>query len=230
MGKISGIYDHYLGTGRKKIQFSLYLFGIIISSLGLALLIISGVGVAPGDSVAVGVSEKFGFKIGHTLIVGFILLVLVNAWIEKKRPRIESLIPIFLRGVTLNLWLYQVLNNQLLEVFWAQWSVFAIGMVLLGLGIGMYLRSPFPHIPVDHFMMIVNEKTNQSKRIVRILFEGLLALIGLLLGGWDVVGWGTVLAALFLGPIIQYFYGVTGFIERLSNPKQHPKNSKSVLE
>lgn len=227
---MQNLYNHYLGTGKKKIQFALYLFGIIISSLGLALLIVSSVGVAPGDSVAVGLSEKFGPKVGYFLIIGFIILVGVNAVIERKRPRIESLFPILLRGLTLNFWLYQVLNNQSIETLWIQWSVFAIGLVLLGLGIGMYLRAPFPHIPVDHFMMIVNKKTNQSKGFVRILFEGALALIGLSLGGWDVVGLGTIIAALFLGPIIQYFFGITGFIEKLSEPKKQSSKTNSVLE
>jgi len=216
MERISQMWHHYFGNKRKKLQFLLYLFGIIISSLGLALLIISAAGVAPGDSVAVGLSERFDIKVGYFLIVGFIILVLVNAWIEKKRPRFESLFPILLRGGTLNLWLYQVLGDIRMDVLWAQWSVFTIGVLLLGLGIGMYLRAPFPHIPVDHFMMIVNERTNQSKRFVRILFEAALALLGLFLGGWDVVGIGTVITAIFLGPIIQYFYNITEFVEKLS--------------
>ncbi|KGX85943.1 YczE/YyaS/YitT family protein [Pontibacillus marinus] len=216
MERISQMWHHYFGNKRKKLQFLLYLFGIIISSLGLALLIISAAGVAPGDSVAVGLSERFNIKVGYFLIVGFIILVLVNSWIEKKRPRFESLFPILLRGGTLNLWLYQVLGDIRMDVLWAQWSVFTIGVILLGLGIGMYLRAPFPHIPVDHFMMIVNERTNQSKRFVRILFEAALALLGLFLGGWDVVGIGTVITAIFLGPIIQYFYNITEFVEKLS--------------
>jgi len=216
MERISQLWQHYFGNKRKKLQFLLYLFGIIISSLGLALLIISAAGVAPGDSVAVGLSERFDIKVGYFLIVGFIILVVVNAWIEKKRPRFESLFPILLRGGTLNFWLYQVLGDIRMDVLWAQWSVFTIGVILLGLGIGMYLRAPFPHIPVDHFMMIVNERTNQSKRFVRILFEAALALLGLFLGGWDVVGIGTVITAIFLGPIIQYFYNITEFVEKLS--------------
>ncbi|MFC0523408.1 YitT family protein [Pontibacillus salicampi] len=228
MQKIQQIYDHYLGNKRKKFQFVLYLFGIIISSLGLALLFKSGVGVAPGDTVAFGLSERFNIKVGYFLIAGFIALVLINAKIEGKRPRFESILPILLRGLSLNVWLYTILGEEKLELIWAQWSVFSLGVFLLGLGIAVYLRSPFPHIPVDHFMVVVNQRTNQSKRFVRILFEGGLALLGFLLGGWEVVGVGTLITALFLGPIIQFFFEKSDFIERLGHTNK--TRSDSVLE
>ncbi|KGP71485.1 YczE/YyaS/YitT family protein [Pontibacillus yanchengensis] len=225
MSNISQMYNHYLGNRNKKIQFVLYLFGIIISSLGLALLFKSGVGVAPGDTVAFGLAERTNIKVGYFLIAGFVALVLINAKIAGQRPKFESIIPSLLRGLTLNVWLYQILGESKFEVWWAQWGIFGIGVIFLGLGIGMYLRSPFPHIPVDHFMMVVNEKTNSSKRFVRILFEAGLALIGFLLGGWDVVGIGTLITALFLGPIIQFFYDITEFIERLGAQGRHKSNT-----
>ncbi|WP_051239802.1 YczE/YyaS/YitT family protein [Pontibacillus halophilus] len=201
------------------LQLMLYFMGIFVSSLGLALLIISGVGVAPGDSVAVGLAERTPISVGVFLIIGFVALVMINALIEKKRPRFESIIPSVIRGLTLNFWLYLIFNNQVLDVLWLQWTVFAIGVVCIGLGIAVYLHAPFPHIPVDHFMMVVNENTNQSKRFVRVLFEGVLALIGFVLGGFDVVGWGTLITALMLGPFIQWFYEKTYFLEDIAPPK-----------
>ncbi|KGX87383.1 hypothetical protein N784_15925 [Pontibacillus litoralis JSM 072002] len=205
----------------------LYLAGIIVSSLGLALLFKSGVGVAPGDTVAFGLAERFDIRVGYFLIAGFVALVMVNAKIEKKRPRFESILPILLRGFSLNIWLYDILGDSQFEIWWVQWSVFVLAVVLFGLGTGVYLRSPLPHIPVDHFMMVVNERTNQSKRFIRIIFEFSLAFLGFLLGGWGVVGFGTLITALFLGPIIQYSFEKTAFIERLSHPKT---KSKSVLQ
>ncbi|MBM7551152.1 YczE/YyaS/YitT family protein [Thalassobacillus pellis] len=184
--------------------FIIYLIGIVVSSLGLALIIKSGLGVGPGDSVAVGIAMHSPITVGNVLIISFVILLLINAWIEKKRPVFESLLPIIIRGWTLDLFLYTTFEGADFEVWWSKWLVFTIGLLAMGIGIAVYLRTPFPRIPLDHFMMIMNKKTKQSKSSVRIFSESFLALIGYLLGA--PVGIGTLLVALLLGPIINIFY------------------------
>ncbi|MFG6116319.1 YitT family protein [Halobacillus sp. MO56] len=189
---------------RHLILFLLYLAGIVLSSLGLAMIIKSGLGVGPGDSVAVGVSMHLPVSVGTVLIISFIILLLINAWIEKKRPVYESILPIVVRGWTLDIFLYNMLPESGYDLWWTQWLIFTLGLLAMGAGIALYLRTPFPRIPLDHFMMIVNKKTNQSKSSVRIFAESGLALIGYLLGA--PVGIGTLIVALSTGPVIQFFY------------------------
>ncbi|WP_181349286.1 YitT family protein [Thalassobacillus sp. CUG 92003] len=201
--------------------FIIYLAGLVVSSLGLALIIKSGLGVGPGDSVAVGLSMHFPITVGNFMIIAFVVLLLANAWLEKKRPQFESLIPILIRGRTLDIFLYGTLDHADYTQMWSQWTAFAIGLIALGAGVAVYLRTPFPRIPLDHFMMIMNEKTNQSKGFVRILSESTLALIGFLLGA--PVGIGTLIVALGVGHLIQWFYQLSRPIANLwARPsKQH---------
>ena len=138
------------------------------------------------------------------MIIAFVILLLVNAWLEKKRPQFESLIPIIIRGRTVDIFLYGLLENVQYDVWWGQWGVFTLGLLATAVGVAVYLRTPFPRIPLDHFMMIMNEKTNQSKSSVRIFSESGMALIGFLLGA--PVGIGTLIVALLLGPFIQWSY------------------------
>ncbi|MYL51102.1 membrane protein [Halobacillus litoralis] len=184
--------------------FIIYVAGLVVSSLGLALIIKSGLGVGPGDSIAVGLSMHFPVTVGSVMIVAFVILLLVNAKLEHKRPQFESLIPIIIRGRTLDIFLYGMLENMEYEAWWAQWGIFLIGLLATAVGISVYLRTPFPRIPLDHFMMIMNEKTNQSKSTVRIFSESGMALIGFLLGA--PVGFGTLIVALLLGPLIQWSF------------------------
>ncbi|GGC73496.1 hypothetical protein GCM10007216_00160 [Thalassobacillus devorans] len=185
------------------ILFIIYLAGIVISSLGLAMIIKSGLGVGPGDSVAVGISMHLPVSVGTVLIISFIILLLINARIERKRPVYESILPIVVRGWTLDIFLYNVLPEGY-DLWWSQWLVFTLGLLAMGAGIALYLRTPFPRIPLDHFMMIVNKRTNQSKSSVRIFAESGLALVGYLLGA--PVGIGTLIVALSTGPVIQMFF------------------------
>ncbi|MBX0357256.1 YitT family protein [Halobacillus sp. Nhm2S1] len=184
--------------------FIIYVAGLVVSSLGLALIIKSGLGVGPGDSIAVGLSMHLPVTVGSVMIVAFVILLLVNAKLEHKRPQFESLIPIIIRGRTLDIFLYGLLENMEYEAWWAQWGIFSLGLFATAVGISVYLRTPFPRIPLDHFMMIMNEKTNQSKSTVRIFSESGMALIGFLLGA--PVGFGTLIVALLLGPLIQWTF------------------------
>lgn len=204
--------------------FLIYLTGLIVSSLGLALIIQSGLGVGPGDSVAVGLSMHFPVTVGTVMIIAFVILLLVNAWLEKKRPQFESLIPIIIRGRTVDIFLYGILENVNYEVWWAQWGIFTLGLIATAVGVAVYLRTPFPRIPLDHFMMIMNEKTNQSKSSVRIFTESAMALVGYLLGA--PVGFGTLIVALLLGPIIQWSFQLARPVASLwSEPPQRSKAS-----
>ncbi|ARI78162.1 YczE/YyaS/YitT family protein [Halobacillus mangrovi] len=205
--------------------FLIYLTGLIVSSLGLALIIQSGLGVGPGDSVAVGLSMHFPVTVGTVMIIAFVILLLVNAWLEKKRPQFESLIPIIIRGRTVDIFLYGILENVNYEVWWAQWGIFTLGLIATAVGVAVYLRTPFPRIPLDHFMMIMNEKTNQSKSSVRIFTESAMALVGYLLGA--PVGFGTLIVALLLGPFIQWSFQLARPVASLwSEPHQRTKATR----
>ncbi|MCA0983940.1 DUF6198 family protein [Halobacillus yeomjeoni] len=203
--------------------FIIYIAGLVVSSLGLALIIQSGLGVGPGDSVAVGLSMHFPITVGTVMIIAFVILLLINAWLERKRPQFESLIPIIIRGRTVDIFLYGVLENVDYQVWWAQWGIFSLGLLATALGVALYLRTPFPRIPLDHFMMIMNEKTNQSKSSVRIFTESGMALIGFLLGA--PVGFGTLIVALLLGPLIQWSFQLFRPVANIwSRPHQRSKS------
>ncbi|RWZ55272.1 membrane protein [Halobacillus fulvus] len=204
--------------------FIIYLAGLTVSSLGLALIIQSGLGVGPGDSIAVGLSMHLPVTVGSVMIVAFVILLLVNAWLEKKRPQFESLIPIIIRGRTVDIFLYGLLADMNYDIWWAQWGIFSLGLIATAVGVAVYLRTPFPRIPLDHFMMIMNEKTNQSKSSVRIFTESGMALVGFLLGA--PVGIGTLIVALLLGPFIQWSYHLSRPVALLwSDPP--PKKQKA---
>lgn len=182
----------------------IYSAGLLVSSLGLALIIKSNLGAGPGDSIAVGLSYHTPVTVGTFMIIAFTILLIVNAILEKKRPQYESLIPSIIRGRTLDFFLYGTLENVNPDAWYSQAGIFALGILATAVGISFYLRTPFPRIPLDHFMMVMNNRTNQSKGVVRNLMEGAMALTGYFLGG--PVGIGTVMVVFLLGPLIQWTF------------------------
>jgi uncharacterized membrane protein YczE len=77
------------------------------------------------------------------------------------------------------------------------------GIVLNGLAGGMYIGSQFGAGPRDGLMTGLVRRTGRSIRLVRTSLELTVLALGWLLGG--VVGVGTVLYALAIGPLVQIF-------------------------
>ena len=75
------------------------------------------------------------------------------------------------------------------------------GVVLNALATALYIGSQFGPGPRDGLMTGLHRRTGVSIRLVRTGLEVLVVAIGLVLGG--VVGLGTVLYALAIGPLVQ---------------------------
>ena len=69
------------------------------------------------------------------------------------------------------------------------------------MGIGIYMEAQFPKTPIDGLMIAIGNRFGWSLNISRISIEACGVIIGFLLGG--PVGFGTLVAALLLGKVIQ---------------------------
>ena len=181
----------------------IYLSGLATAALGIALIILSFVGAGPWDAVATGLANHLGLTIGTWSIISQIVFTMITWLLEKTRFRIESLIPIAIRSIFLDIWIYVVLANADFASSWViQWSAFIMGLILTAVGIGIYMEARFPKTPIDGLMVAISEKLSWSLNKSRMTIEITGVIIGFLLSG--PVGLGTVVTALFLGRIIQF--------------------------
>ena len=183
-------------------RIAIYLVGLAITSLGMACIILTYIGAGPWDAVAVGFTNHLGLTIGFWSIVSQAMFILVTWILERTRVRFDSIIPIVIRSCFLDIWIYFVLGNvHFSSSLESQWFTFILGLVLAGLGMGIYLEAKFPKTPVDGLMVAISNRFNWTLSKSRVGIEACGAMIGFLLGG--PVGLGTVVIALFLGKIIQ---------------------------
>jgi uncharacterized membrane protein YczE len=80
-------------------------------------------------------------------------------------------------------------------------------VVLNGLAGAVYIGSQLGPGPRDGLMTGLAARTGRSLRLVRIGIELTVLLVGVLLGG--TIGIGTVLYALAIGPLVQFFLRFT---------------------
>lgn len=189
-----------LSSGRVPLRLLNLFIGLTLYALAMALIIRAQLGVDPWDVFHLGLANYLPFSLGVIVILTAALVLL--AWIPLKQwPGLGTIANALYLGVALDFFLWvlpevQGLNWQIL--------VFAVAIMINGLGGAMYIGSHFGAGPRDGLMTGLHLRTGASIRLVRTLLELSVLGLGWLLGG--PVGVGTVAYALLIGPATQLFF------------------------
>ncbi|MBR1742795.1 MAG: hypothetical protein IJ733_13190 [Lachnospiraceae bacterium] len=89
----------------------------------------------------------------------------------------------------------------------SRWCIFFVALACFIVSVAIYINSDLGVAPYDALPIIITEKlTNRFPKfpgfLIRIFWDGMAILIGILAGGIPIIG--IVLMALFLGPVISY--------------------------
>lgn len=175
----------------------LLLFGLAMFGAGIALHIRSNLGLSPWDVFHQGLARRTSLSFGTvTIIVGGAVFL---GWIPL-RQRIGP--ATLLNPVVVGL----VIDRVLLLVDDAagplRWLYLLGGLVLFGVGSGLYIGARLGPGPRDGLMTGLAEK-GLSIRLARFTIEGAMLAAGWLLGGS--VGIGTLVFTALIGPLVQFF-------------------------
>jgi uncharacterized membrane protein YczE len=162
------------------------------------MLVAAGLGVSPWTVLAQGLSTKLPMSIG--LATFFVSVLVLLLWIPlRERPGLGTISNAIVIAIALQVSLLylprpQTFAMQLLEVLF--------GIAAIGLGSGLYLTTNLGPGPRDGWMTGIHNRTGWPVPAVRMSIEVVVLAIGWLLGG--IVGLGTVLFALLIGPSVGY--------------------------
>ncbi|MEV0848728.1 hypothetical protein AB0J21_23125 [Streptomyces sp. NPDC049954] len=173
--------------------------GLVLYGVSSALLLRSGLGLEPWNVLNEGVAERTGLSIGTiTVLLGAVILLL---WIPlRQRPGLGTLSNVVLVGVSMDAALSVLPDAH----GWApRVGVMAGGILLNGVATGLYIAARFGSGPRDGLMTGLHRVTGRSLRLCRTAVEVAVVVTGFALGG--TLGVGTVLYALAIGPLAQYF-------------------------
>lgn len=188
-----------LRAGRLAVRLPLLLIGLFLYGASMAMVLRGTLGQIPWDVLHVGVSHHIPLSFG-TIVIGVSLLVLLG-WIPlRQKPGLGTIGNALLIGPSADLVL-SVLDAPT-QLGW-RFALLIGGIVLNGIATGMYIGSQFGPGPRDGLMTGIARVTGGSIRLVRTGIEIAVVVVGWFLGG--VVGLGTVLYALAIGPLAQLF-------------------------
>ncbi|MGM0752879.1 MAG: YczE/YyaS/YitT family protein [Bacillota bacterium] len=182
------------------LRWSFFFTGLLVLAFGISLTIKGkDLGIGPWDVFHYGLFKQLGLTIGTwSIIAGFVILFVTGIG-TKSFPKVGAFINMLLIGIFIDLFNYILPDPQSLL---AQSIVFAIGIVVIGYGIGLYVSADLGAGPRDSLMLLVVEKTGWKVQWVRNGMEIIVFFFGWLLGG--PVGIGTVIIALGLGSIVGF--------------------------
>ena len=173
------------------------LAGLFVYGLGVALTVHAGIGIAPWDVLAQGISIQTGLSFGvATVAVSIIVLI---CWIPLKvKPGFATVANALLVGLFADFWL-MILPD--LTAYWQQLAVFMLGVVVVAIATGLYISSRLGSGPRDGLMQGTANALDKPFWIIRTAFEGSVLTIGWLMGGQ--VREGTLIFALTIGYLVQ---------------------------
>ena len=178
-------------------RLSILIFGLFVYGLGVAMTVQAGLGIAPWDVFAQGISIQTGLSFGVSTVVVSALVLL--AWIPLKvKPGIGTVANAILIGLFADLWLLLLPE---LNVYWQQLVMFLIGVAIVAIATGLYISSELGSGPRDGLMQGTANAFDKPFWLIRTGFEGTVLTFGWLMGGQ--VREGTLIFGLSIGYLVQ---------------------------
>ena len=186
-----------LRAGRLVERLVRLVVGLVLYGVSLAMMVRGALGLAPWDVLHSGLIRHVPITLGQAVVVmSFVVLLL---WIPlRERPGLGTIANAVVVGLSCDAAL-ALLGEPAALVPRA--GLMVGGVLLCGFASALYIGAQLGRGPRDGLMTGLSRRTGRSIRLVRTGLEVAVVLVGLALGG--VLGLGTVLYALAIGPVTQ---------------------------
>jgi uncharacterized membrane protein YczE len=200
------------------------LAGLALYGVSMAMMIRSTLGLDPWDVFHAGIATHVPLTFGQvTIVVGALVLLL---WVPLRQwPGLGTIANVVVIGLAADAGLALIDPPGSM---WARVLLLGFGIVLNGVAGGLYIGSQLGPGPRDGLMTGFARRTGLSIRLVRTTIEVLVLSVGWLLGG--PVGLGTVLYAVSIGPLVQFFLPRLTVDLRLADGSETSVDGVSIVE
>lgn len=173
--------------------------GLFLYGFTMAMLVESTLGLDPWDVFHEGVANHVDLTFGQVVIAtGAIILLL---WIPLRQlPGIGTILNVLIIGLAADFGLAVIAQP---DDLWLRVLLLIGGVVGNGFAGALYIGAALGAGPRDGLWLGLVRRTGRSVRFWRTAIEVTVLAVGFALGG--TVGLGTVLYALTIGPIVQFF-------------------------
>ncbi|MCD8139141.1 MAG: hypothetical protein LUE17_05090 [Planctomycetaceae bacterium] len=192
------------------VRLALMLAGLTVAHLGVTLFILPALGSDPFTIFVQGWAWQTGLSVGTCHVIILCLLMIVMLLTTRGYVLPGTIVCSFCGGPIIDLfsWLLRGVISPASPMAVRIASMLAGCAVLAG-GMALVIKSDAGTGANDLVAVILTDKLGRFQfRWVRVCCDIFFAVTGFLLGG--VLGFGSLAAALLVGPIAQFFFPYTG--------------------
>jgi len=177
--------------------------GVVICSFSVGFYRLSAFGTDPYQCLAAGVDNYVPLSFGNVLTIMNCLLLVVVLFVRRRYVGIATLFTVFLTGyiVDFSVWVLEGLNIEMTMPVRIVYLI--IGVVVMCFASSLYITSDLGVSAYDAQALMLSDNGKAPFRFVRIGTDLVCVTIGFLMGAK--VGVGTLVAAFFMGPLIDFF-------------------------
>lgn len=193
-------------------RYVLFILGLFILSLGIALATKGNLGVSPVSSIPYVLSLSLPFTLGQITIVIQMIYVLIEIAILRKNFKPFNFLQI---GVVVLFGYFNDFSLMLVsgvhaQHYPAQWLICIISMFLIALGVNMEVRAGVLMLAIDGLVVAISKTFHidfGKVKVVSDCTQVIIAVVCSLLLAHQLQGVreGTVAAAVFVGMIIKLY-------------------------
>lgn len=192
------------------------LFGMLLLGMGINFILAANIGTDAVTAAVTGIFNLIGsVTFGTAQIIFGVIFVGTGFFIDKKKIGIGTVIATFAAGIFIDLFnpfISQILPSN--PNLFMSVVILLIGLIINGIGIAIYLSAEFGVGAGEILAVIISEKKQWQFRYVKIVSDILMLSFGFICGA--VIGIGTVISALVIGPIVQ---AVLPIVKKVYNEK-----------
>jgi uncharacterized protein len=188
--------------GLKLIQYFLFFLGLTFFGLGNALAVkVKYVGLHPWEVLNVALYQRFGLTIGTWGVICGLVLIIISFFVARSYISIGTILNALCIGPIMDFFLWLDILPKATDT-WVDYLILFCGIMITGVGGGMYVAAGIGAGPRDGFMLSISDKTKLSVSQARIIVECIVLIIGFLLGGPVFIA--TFLYTFIQSPIFQH--------------------------
>jgi uncharacterized protein len=185
--------------------------GVFIIGIGVGFMRYADFGIDPYmcfmNGLHLAIFKNLKFTFGAAFAISSFLLIVIVLIFDRSKIGLGTVAAIMLTGYVsdLGVFLCNLILIEGMALFILRIGLMVLGILLVAIGSGMYFNTHVGVSPYDGIGLIITEKIGNQNiyRWIRIGTDLICVSLGFLMG--NIPGVGTVIMALFTGPLFAFF-------------------------